>query len=79
MNFINDNEILNAHRYLEANQAPQMGLFLHQLTVLDVVSPHLRPPVAYNYYCCVSVLSKQCEDRPSNSATEWWDLHMRIR
>ena len=25
--FINDNEILKAHRQLEANQAPQMGLF----------------------------------------------------
>ena len=52
VNFINDNEILKEHRYLEANQAPQMGLFLHQLTVQGVMSPHPRPPVANN--CCVS-------------------------
>ena len=27
VNFINDNEILTAHRQLEANQAPQIGHF----------------------------------------------------
>ena len=27
VNFINDNEILEAHRQLGANQAPKMGLF----------------------------------------------------
>ena len=27
VNFINDNEILKAHRSLEANQAPQMEIF----------------------------------------------------
>ena len=34
-----------------------MRLFLHQLTVQGVVSPHPRSPDACN--CCVSVLSKQ--------------------
>ena len=33
-----------------------MGLLLHQLTVQGVVSPHHRPPVAYN--CCVSVFQE---------------------
>ena len=41
------------------------------------VSPHRRPPVAYT--CCVSVFSKQKQDRPNNIATDWWDLHMQIR
>ena len=27
VNFIDNNKILKAHRLLEANQAPQMGLF----------------------------------------------------
>ena len=27
VNFINNNEILKAHWYLEVHQAPQMGLF----------------------------------------------------
>ena len=41
VNFIN-NEILKAHRQLEANQAPQMGHFVpvNCLTVQGVVSPH---------------------------------------
>ena len=75
MNFIIDDEILKAHKPLEANQAP--WTCSHQLTVQGVVSPHPRPPVAYNY--CVSVFSKHMQDGSNNIATDWWDLHMQIR
>ena len=51
--------------------------FLHQLTVQGVVSPHPRPPVAYNF--CVSVFSKHLQDRPNNIAPidEICSLHMQ--
>ena len=42
----------------------RVATFLHQLTVHCLVSPHPRPPVAYNN-CCVSVLSKQCRIDPT--------------
>ena len=50
-------------RKLITNQAPKMGLFLHQLRVQGVVSPYPRPPVVCN--CCVC-FSKQCEDWPNH-------------
>ena len=75
MNFITDNEILKAHTVARTNQTSRT--FLRQLTVQGVVSTHPRLPVAYN--CCVSVFSKQMQDRPNNIATDWWDLHMQIR
>ena len=37
-------------------------------------------PVHRSPAFAVSVFfSKQCEDRPNNSDTDWWDLHMQIR
>ena len=38
-------------------------IFLHQLTVQGAVSPHPRPPVAYN--CCVSVLPSNARIDPT--------------
>ena len=72
VNFIN-NEILKAHWQLEANQAPEMGLFLHQLTVQGVVSPLIRLPVAYN--CCVQEMRGSTQRL---SLTDCWDLNMQI-
>ena len=67
----------SASLYSSSKQIRHPRLFLHQLTVQGVVSPHPRPPVAYN--CCVSLFSKHMQDWPNNIATDWWDLYMQIR
>ena len=72
--FIIDNEILKAHTVARSKSGTP-DFFCKGG---EGVSPHPRPPVAYN--CYVSVLSKHMQqDRSNNSVTDWWDLHMQIR
>ena len=62
-----------------------MGLFLHQLAAQGVMSPHPRPPVAYN--CCVRVLcqpttlqliDETCTSRYSSTTATDWSVYSRM-
>ena len=76
VNFINDNEILKAHWYLEANQAPQVGLFCTSKQYMAWCPPTL--PNSRQQLLCHGFPSLQYETRTDNVATDWWDLHKQI-
>ena len=78
VNFINNNEIPKAYIYIgswKLIRNPRCDFFAPVNSTGCGVPP---PQSTGRQQLLCQGFSKQCEDRPNNSATDWWDLHMQI-